>query len=120
MILLENTNKLISVFYSDDLFFVVCAAVFADSVGHNERSALAALHQIHFRHLPVCVSLISSGFRSFIFRADRHGHTSLYLPDLSIFTSLKIDRFAVAPMYYTFRGEPLSSFLFRGQAPLVQ
>ena len=39
---------------------------------HHQRAAFAALYQSRSAHFPVCSSLISSGLRRFILRADRH------------------------------------------------
>lgn len=57
----------------NDLFLVISAAVLADSVGHNQRTALAALGHRRNRHLPVCSPGIPSCLRRLILRTNRHG-----------------------------------------------
>ena len=61
---------------SDDLFFVVAAAVLAHSVRNHQLAAFAAFYQSRSSHFPVCSSSVTSSLGRFIFRTNRHENTS--------------------------------------------
>ena len=56
----------------DDNLLVIGSTVLADSVGHHQCAALAALHKSRSCHFPVCSSLIPVTSGRSILRADRH------------------------------------------------
>ena len=60
-VLMDSTNYP-SVFDSDDLFLIICAAGLAHSVRHHQRAALAALDECRSGHLPVRSSLVAMAF----------------------------------------------------------
>ena len=72
----------------DDFFFVVCSAFLTYSVGHHQRAALATFHQCRSSHFPVCSSLISSAPGRFVFRTNRHRHTSLSASKISLIAAI--------------------------------
>ena len=81
--LVKHTKKLAMV-----LGVALALASLTNSVRHHQSAALAALYQSGSTHLPVCSSLISSTFRRFIFRTDRHRYTSLFALKISFITAI--------------------------------
>ena len=82
-------EKTSSVSDLDDLLFILCTTVLADSVRHHEGTALRALNQIHCTHLPVRSATVSLTLRRFVLGTNRHVSTSLSKSTAHYYTQVK-------------------------------
>jgi len=97
----ERTRSEEILVHGNDFLLVIRTAVLAHHMRSHQFSACRALNKIRNSHLPVCSSLVSSCFRNFILRTNRHSlstslrknHTFLIIHGSASLVNRKINHF---------------------------